>query len=71
MANDISKMSGRFFKGFLRTRFGNLESEKIITMSLKLEKIGSLESDNRAPTGPYWVRNIFLKKKPVIGLTIT
>jgi len=31
-----------FFKAFLGTRFGSLESEKIMIGSLKSEKIGSL-----------------------------
>jgi len=44
------------FQGVLGTRFGTLEvkigsveSEKIIVRSLELEKIGSLESENRVP----------------------
>jgi len=40
----------------------SLESEKIIIRFLESEKIGSLESENRVPTGPYRVPNIFLKK---------
>ena len=35
---------------------------KIIIRSLELVKIGSLELENRFPTGPYQVPNIFLKK---------
>jgi len=38
------------FLGVLGTRFGPLESEKIIIGSLKSEKIGSLESEK---SGPY------------------
>jgi len=33
----------RFYKGVLGTRFGSLESEKIIIGSLQPEKIGSLQ----------------------------
>jgi len=58
-----------FFQSVLGTRFGSLElkigsleSEKIIIGSLESKKIGSLESENRVPTGSYRVPNIFLKK---------
>jgi len=44
-------------------KIGSLESQKIIIRFLELEKIGSLESENLVPTGPYRVPNIFLKKK--------
>jgi len=46
---------------------GFLESEKIIIRSLELKKIGSLESENRVPAGPYRVPNILkilIKKYP-------
>jgi len=36
-------------------KIGSLDSEKINIMSVELEKIGSLESENRVPTGPYRV----------------
>jgi len=40
----------RFFKFFLGTPVGSLESDKIIVGSLQSEKIGSLESEK---SGPY------------------
>ena len=57
-------MKSGFFKDVLGTRFGSLESEKIIIRSLELEKIGSLESEKRVPAGPYRAPNILLQKNP-------
>jgi len=42
-------VSSGFFKGVLVTRFGSLESEKIIFGSLESKKLGSLESEKLGP----------------------
>jgi len=52
----------RVFKGVLGTRFRSLESQKIINGSLKSENRFPIGSDNRVPTDPHRVPNIFLKK---------
>jgi len=61
---ELANCLGQVFHGVLGTRFGSLEFK---IESLESEKIVFLESEKSVPTGPYWVPNISLQKKPTLG----